>query len=109
MSRFRKSMVKELKIVGYNQCPKGFYQYALQIEDVINHFNKLGFTLESKLLRNGIRGLKDAYPNSHMIDIIYNNSSNRFFFKFFRHILSTILAYIGFGHTCLLVFKKNKV
>ena len=108
MSMSRRRLVKKLDIIDHNVCPEGFYQYALPIHEVVTHFSKLGFSFESKLLRNGLRGLLDLYPNSHFVRNLYHKKSKSKLGKISRYLISTIAAYLGYGHTCLLVFKKSK-
>ncbi|MDB4543270.1 class I SAM-dependent methyltransferase [bacterium] len=107
MSRFRRKFVKGLKNVHNNNCPPGFYQFALPINEVVSHFSELGFRLESKLLRNGCRGLSDAYPDSELLRKTVRWNPRGPLAKAFRHLISMLLAYCGFGHTCLLVLKKR--
>lgn len=107
MSRARRKLVKNLDKIKLTECPEGFYQYALPRDEVVEHFSKLGFSLESTLLRNGLRGALDLYPNSRILQYIYLKKSQSKLFRIIRHLISAMAAYIGYGHTCLLVFKKS--
>lgn len=107
MSLARRKAVKKLDTIDDKICPEGFYQYALPINEVVTHFSELGFSLESKLLRNGLRGLLDSYPNSQLIQNLYHIKSKYILGRIIRHLISALAAYMGYGHTCLLVLKKS--
>jgi SAM-dependent methyltransferase len=109
MSSLRKIKVKNNK---YNTLltgeiePSGFYQFALDPEQVINDVQKRGFNLVLKESRDGFKGIKDEVNSLRSgLDSLANSQ-----FKInllFKKILSKCGDKLNYGHICLLVFKRT--
>jgi ubiquinone/menaquinone biosynthesis C-methylase UbiE len=85
--------------------PAGFYQFALDKENVIDELREKGFELVLKKSRSGFKGIKDESIifGSYLNSIYKSNSAyNVFLIK----IISKIGVWLNYGHTCLLIFKR---
>jgi SAM-dependent methyltransferase len=88
--------------------PKDFYQFALDPEQVLNHFKKLGFSLVWKKPFDGLKGILDETSHPILHKWIYNiyNTKNPIV-RIFKLGLTVLLAPYS-GHVILLVLKKNR-
>jgi SAM-dependent methyltransferase len=105
MSASRKRLVRKLPLV-FEDDMSNFYQYALDSHDVISHIKQLGFSLIAIKKRNGIKGFIEVYK-WEWIEKIYLNKTQSLTGKVIKRLLGNLLAWIGFGHSIELVFRKN--
>jgi len=107
MSAARKSIRESLPAWTESTAPEGFYQYALDSDEVIREVSDKGFMLVHKKSRNGVKGFTDVYPNFPIISSIHRSNSRSVVAKILERSVSKLLALIGFGHTIELVFVKQ--
>lgn len=108
MSHSRKEEKKMLPIYNETNAPKGFYQFALDIDDTLKDFQEIGFELLYTLPINGYQGFLERYPNNRIISRLQNYKGNNFIFRRIRSKTNYLLTKLGYGHTILMVLKVNK-
>lgn len=111
MSWYRKVSAKLGSYKEFNnQNVDSFYQFALNAEDVITNFEKMGFRLIKRKPRGILYGIRDEItPLSPIVDCITKRSNENTFTKAFYSGLESIMsAAFGFifGHVVLLVFRR---
>ena len=108
MSSLRKMKAKKNKyktLSSDNIEPRGFYQFALDSENVINDVQKRGFKLVSKKSRDGFKGIKDEI---NILSSSLNSISNSKLKinLLVKKLISKFGDEFNLGHICLLVFKR---
>jgi len=102
----RLELIKTLPVVE-NIDQSNFYQFALNLEETIEDFEKSGFHMLHKKIRNGLKGFLEFHPDSKIMNYLYNYKGHNKFIRAIRYIISDNLCKFGYGHTVEIVFKKN--
>lgn len=89
-----------------NNSSEGFYQFALDSDQVVESFIEKGFKLIKKSNKNGYKGFKDEAPHFLKYFLQYIYDSNFFCFKALRVILDKILSSTC-GHISLIILQKK--
>ncbi len=82
-----------------------FYQYCLNPNEVIKHFESLGMKLVKRSYLDGYKGLKDESPKFIKKYLQYIYDSNHIFSKIFKYSITKSLSWYC-GHSCLIIFRK---
>ncbi len=101
----RRQMMKNLPQVE-SIDPNNFYQFALDQDEAIQRFEKRGFKLLHKKIRNGLRGYIEYNPEAKKLSDLYHYKGHNKFKRGLRYAISEMLCYFGYGHTIELVFQK---
>ena len=117
MSPFRKFKARSHLFKLFNnkyykleKNPETFYQYVLNLNDVIYNFKNLGFKLIYKSPEDGIKGFKDEifflkFFIKTFLQLLYNTNKPTFIRKI-KRIIDIILARFS-AHMMLLVLQKT--
>ncbi|MCO4755752.1 MAG: methyltransferase domain-containing protein [Bacteriovoracaceae bacterium] len=107
MSRFRrlKSFFNFYnKFEAQESSPKGFYQFALNVDKTTDDLRALGFTVVEEKYFDGLKGFKDELPLiKPLVQKLYD--SRNFFARAVKAVFNIIFSWM-FGHSVLLVCKK---
>lgn len=89
-----------------DQMPEGFYQFALDMNEVVKDLNQLGFDFVSCRGRGGLLGLERLLPVFKSINIVLRSLSKKSrVVKLLVMAVSSTLAPLC-GHSVILVMKK---
>ncbi|MFC1534662.1 class I SAM-dependent methyltransferase [Thermodesulfobacteriota bacterium] len=81
-----------------------FYQFALNVDTVVDQLKRLGFHLRFKLRTAGVKGIKDEIPSlKPFLQRLFNSTSLPL--KSLRVLLDVLLSPFG-GHGILLILRK---
>ena len=105
MSVARKRLVRNLPLVCEDDMAD-FYQYALDPDEVISDIKRLGFSLIATKKRNGIKGFIEVHKSEFM-EKLYSDKTPSLIHRVIKRLLGDFLAWIGFGHSIELVFRKK--
>lgn len=83
-----------------------FYQFALNVDDVISQFDKYKFTVVEKNKFSGLKGLKDEVSIlKPILQKLFDYRGNNFFLRAIRKMILIMTNQFA-NHNTLLVFKK---
>lgn len=108
MSTLRKLKAKFglYKSFNHNQDLTDFYQFALDPDSVIKHYNKKGFMLQEKFFFDAVKGIKDeVLVFKPILQKIYDNKIPKS--RFFKRIIEKLFAK-HCGHCVCLVLQNKK-
>lgn len=86
--------------------PEGFYQFALDPDQVIKDLKLIGFNINESFYVNPVKGLKDDVNLFRKILGHTQKNSHRFYAKFINKILKIIFKNIS-GHSIVIVAQKK--